>query len=457
MRYKVDKSLIKFSQQFNDAGYACYLVGGAVRNLYAGLPVSDYDFATDARPDDVQRLFKRVIPTGIKHGTVTVLYAGHNLEVTTFREDGEYTDSRRPDNVQFTPSIFEDLKRRDFTINSMAYDLVTGVLLDPHEGKADLERKLIRAIGVPSERFQEDALRIMRACRFAAQLDFIIDDDTLAGMTEKAENLRAVSAERIRDELEKILKAEKPSTAFRVMEKTGILKVILPELASCRGVDQKGYHDFDVLDHMLYSCDGAPPENAEVRLAALLHDIGKPSVINWDELGIPTFHSHELLSVSISRDIIQRFKFPKAFEKHVLLLIEQHMFHYQNEWTDSAVRRFIARVGVENIKNLFVLRRADQFGMRGSKILPLNLIEFQKRIEAILEAENAFRISDLKINGNTLQKDGGIPRGPALGKVLEFLLESVLEDPELNNEEKLLEIGIKFYSERLKQNDRSTQ
>jgi poly(A) polymerase/tRNA nucleotidyltransferase (CCA-adding enzyme) len=449
MRYKVDKSLIKFSQHFKDAGFACYLVGGAVRNLYAGLEVSDYDFATDARPEDVQRLFKRVIPTGIKHGTVTVLYNGHNLEVTTFRQDGEYTDSRRPDVVHFTPSISEDLKRRDFTINSMAYDLVTGELLDPHEGKKDLGRKLIRAIGVPSERFQEDALRIMRACRFAAQLDFIIDNDTLMGMTEKAENLRAVSAERIRDEIEKILKSEKPSIAFRVMEDTGVLEVILPELSACRGVEQKGYHDFDVLDHILYSCDGAPSDNAEVRLAALLHDIGKPSSIDWDELGIPTFYGHELKSVSISRDIIQRFKFPKAFEKHILMLIEQHMFHYQSEWTDSAVRRFIARTGVENIENLFTLRKADSFGMKGSEVFPTNLIEFQKRIETTLQADNAFSIKDLNINGNILQNKGGIPRGPALGTVLEYLLESVLEDPRMNNEEKLLELGMKFYSERL--------
>jgi len=453
MRYKVDKSLIKFSRHFNDAGFACYLVGGAVRNLYAGLEVSDYDFATDARPEDVQKLFKKVIPTGIKHGTVTVLYAGHNLEVTTFREDGEYSDSRRPDNVQFTPSIFEDLKRRDFTINSMAYDLVTGELLDPHSGKADLELRLIKAIGIPSDRFQEDALRIMRACRFSAQLDFTIDNQTLSGMTLKAENLKAVSAERIRDELEKILKSDKPSTSFRVMEATGVLKVILPELAVCRGIEQKGYHDFDVLDHMLYSCDGAPSDNAEVRLAALLHDIGKPSAIDWDELGIPTFHGHELKSVSISRDIIERFKFPKAFEKHVLLLIEQHMFHYQSEWTDSAVRRFIARTGVENIENLFILRKADQFGMKGSRSIPVNLIEFQKRIETILTSDNAFKIKDLNIDGNILQKKGGIPKGPALGTVLEFLLESVLEDPQLNDEVKLLEIGMNFFSERLEKTE----
>lgn len=449
MRYKVDKSLIKFSQHFKDAGFACYLVGGAVRNLYAGLPVSDYDFTTDAKPEDVQRLFKRVIPTGIKHGTVTVLYSGHDLEVTTFREDGEYSDSRRPDIVHFTPSVFEDLKRRDFTINSMAYDLTTGELLDPHDGKIDLKKRIIRAIGVPSERFQEDALRIMRACRFAAQLEFKIDGATLKGMTDKASNLRAVSAERIRDEIEKILKSDKPSIAFKVMEDTGVLKIILPELAACRGIEQKGYHDFDVLDHILYSCDGAPSDNAEVRLAALLHDIGKPSSIDWDELGIPTFYGHELKSVSISRDIIQRFKFPKAFEKHVLMLIENHMFHYQSEWTDSAVRRFIAKVGLENIKDLFILRKADSFGMKGSSIYPSNLIEFEKRIESILEADNAFSIRDLNINGNILQKEGKIPRGRDLGTVLEYLLETVLEDPALNNKDKLLEISMKFYSERL--------
>ena len=449
MRYKVDRSLIKFSRIFKDAGYSCYLVGGAVRNLYAGLKVSDYDFATDARPGDVIRLFRKVIPTGIKHGTVTVLFSGHQLEVTTFRQDGKYSDSRRPDTVHFTPSIFEDLKRRDFTINSMAYDLVDGKLLDPHGGRDDLKNRIIRAIGTPSERFQEDALRIMRACRFAAQLEFDISTGTLSGMTEKSGNLRAVSAERIRDELDKILKARRPSTAFRIMEETGVLDIILPELSTCRGVEQKGFHEFDVLDHSLHACDGAPAENAEVRLAALLHDIGKPATLGSDELGIPTFYGHEHESAEMARGIIQRLKYPKAFEKQVLMLIEHHMFHYEENWTDSAVRRFIARVGVENIADLFELRRADQYGMKASHTDSLNLVDFRKRIDAVLEADNAFCIRDLDINGNILQNDGGIPRGPALGTVLEFLLETVLDDPALNERDKLLELGRNFYNERL--------
>lgn len=450
MRSKFDKSLIKFSQTFKDAGFACFLVGGAVRNLSMGLKVSDYDFATDARPEDVMNLFRKVIPTGIKHGTVTVLYAHHNLEVTTFRTDGDYTDLRRPDKVHFTPSIFEDLKRRDFTINSMAYDLVTGELLDPHNGKSDLGLKTIKAIGVASERFQEDALRIMRGCRFAAQLEFSIEAETLEGMKSKASNLKAVSAERIRDEIEKILKADKPSIAFHVMSETGVLDIVLPELAACRGVEQKGFHSFDVFEHSLYSCDGAPSENPEVRLAALLHDVGKPASLDHDESGIPTFHGHEMRSVEISRKIIQRFKFPKAFEAHVLMLIENHMFNYQPEWTDSAVRRFIARTGLHNLDNLFILRRADQFGMSRGKFDSQNLKELKKRVDSVLEADHAFSIKDLDINGHTLQTKAGIPKGPALGTVLEFLLETVLDDPSQNNEETLLKLSINFYRDRIK-------
>ena len=228
-----------------------------------------------------------------------------------------------------------------------------------------------------------------------------------------------------------------------------MLDVVIPELAACRGIEQKGYHSFDVFEHSLYACDGAPAQNPEVRLAALLHDIGKPASLAHDELGIPTFHGHERESVSIARKIIQRFKFPKAFEAHVLLLIENHMFNYQSEWTDSAVRRFIAKSGKENISNLFKLRRADQYGMSKNKIDSLNLNEFSKRINSVLEEEHAFSIKDLKINGNILQKKAGIPRGPALGTTLEFLLETILDDPSQNTEEKLIELAINFYKERI--------
>ena len=450
MRYKVDKSLIKFTRIFKEAGFSCYLVGGAVRNLYAGLKEADYDFATDAKPEEVMKLFRKVIPTGIKHGTVTVLFYSHRLEVTTFRTDGDYTDGRRPDKVHFTPSVYEDLKRRDFTINSMAYDLVTGELLDPHGGRDDLEGKIIRAIGKPSERFEEDALRIMRACRFSSQLEFSIEASTLDGMKEKASNLSSVSAERIRDELEKILKSQKPSIAFKVMSETGVLDIVFPELAACRGVEQKGFHNFDVFEHSLYACDGAPPENIEVRLAALLHDVGKPATLERDETGIPTFHMHEFESVRISRDFIRRLKFPKAFEAHVLKLIENHMFNYQSEWSDSAVRRFIAKSGKSSLDDLFTLRRADQYGMSRKRFDSGNLKEFGKRIKKVLDEEHAFSIRDLDIDGNILQKEAGIPKGPAIGTILEFLLETVIDDPSQNRKETLMNLAENFYNERIK-------
>ncbi|MDC7126150.1 MAG: CCA tRNA nucleotidyltransferase [Spirochaetales bacterium] len=449
MNFKLDKTLIEFSKIFFKAGYSCYLVGGAVRNLYAGLPVSDYDFTTNAHPETIIKLFKRVIPTGIKHGTVTVLFRDLKLEVTTYRTDGDYSDNRRPDKVEFTSSILDDLKRRDFTINSMAYDPLTKELLDPHNGKSDLKNKKIRAIGNPAERFQEDALRIMRACRFVAQLGFFIEPETLSGMKEKSSNLKSVSAERIRDEILKILSSKKPSSAFHVMEETAVLKLILPELSDCRGIEQKGYHNFDVLDHCLYSCDGAPQDNLTVRTAAALHDIGKPIALGHDELGIPTFHGHELASERLSKNILERLKVPKAFETDVLHLIKHHMFNYLPEWSDSAVRRFIAKVGYNNLNNLFLLRVADQYGMNNKPVNSINLYDFKKRIEEILTKDHAFSIKDLDINGNILINDASIPKGPEVGIVLDYLLETVLDDPSQNVEKKLIEIASNFYQTRL--------
>ena len=220
-------------------------------------------------------------------------------------------------------------------------------------------------------------------------------------------------------------------------------------LPPVRGIEQKGFHNFDVFDHSIYSCDGAPRNNPEVRLAALLHDIGKPATLANDELGIPTFYGHEKKSTALSRKIIQRFKFPKAFEKKVLLLVEHHMFNYQPEWSDSAVRRFIAKTGTDNIMDLFLLRRADQYGMNCSKHDSVNLADFGKRIKNVLDTDNAFAIKDLNINGNILHSKGGIPKGRDMGTTLEFLLESVLDDPSQNNETDLLKIAVNFYNERL--------
>ncbi len=439
--FRINPTLRHFSNTFYRSGYSCFLVGGALRNHFAGLKPTDYDFATDAGPEDVIRIFHHVIPTGIKHGTVTVVFKGHQFEVTTFRIEGDYSNSRHPDSINFSPSIYEDLKRRDFTINSIAMNLQTGELLDPHNGIQDLKHHRIKAIGNPVERFSEDGLRLMRACRFTAQLNFTIEINTFEALKECKDNLENVSAERIRDEIIKILESQKPSIAFRIMEESEILEIIIPELAKCRGILQKGYHDFDVLDHLYYSCDGGPSEDIILRLACLLHDIGKPISLSEDENGLPTFYHHESISKKLSKEIMQRFRFSGNDIKRVSHLISNHMFNYTDEWSDAAVRRFISKVGADSINDLFRLRLADQFGMTNTSKNSEHLYKFADRLSALLESDSAFTIRDLAVSGTDLQLKAGFEKGPLIGTILHELLETVLDDPTLNTKKTLLEIA----------------
>jgi tRNA nucleotidyltransferase/poly(A) polymerase len=255
---RIPRVVRDLAAEFRAAGFQCHLVGGAVRDILLGRPHTDFDIATDARPDQVIPLFRRVIPTGIRHGTVTVHFHGTTFEVTTFRTEAEYGDGRRPDSVTFTPSIIDDLARRDFTINAIAYDLLTDQVADPHEGRIDLRKGVLRAIGDAAERFREDGLRPLRACRFAAQLGFKVDEATRAAIPGSLDILAKVSAERVRDEILKILQTPLPSVGLALMRETGILKVVLPELLEGEGVAQGSFHCYDVLWHSLHACDAAP-------------------------------------------------------------------------------------------------------------------------------------------------------------------------------------------------------
>jgi poly(A) polymerase/tRNA nucleotidyltransferase (CCA-adding enzyme) len=450
---RIPRTVRDLAKVFKTAGFQCHLVGGAVRDILMGRAHSDFDIATDALPAQVVSLFRRVIPTGIKHGTVTVLFGGMTFEVTTFRTEADYSDGRRPDTVAFQPSIFDDLARRDFTINAMAYDLLANRLNDPHEGQKDLERRLIRAIGEPAERFREDGLRPLRACRFAAQLSFAIDTPTRDAIPGALDILARVSAERVRDELLKTLQAPVPSTGLFLMKDTGILGVILPELQEGVGVTQGSLHCYDVFTHSLYACDAAPAQSMLLRMAALLHDIGKPRARAVDPEGRPTFYEHERISAAMTEEILTRLKLPNAVVKDVSHLVAHHMFNYQEEWSDAAVRRLIARVGEGTIRDIIALRRADQIGMcrENAQAFPEGLADFAARVSSVLEAGRAFTVRQIAADGDDIMSRLSLPPGPQVGIILEELLQAVLDDPSLNEKEKLLQIAERFYSQRLKE------
>ena len=455
---KIPSILGKLNEIFEQNGYKAYLVGGAVRDTLMGKEAHDWDVTTNAKPEDVMRIFHKVIPTGIAHGTVTVHFMKNEIEVTTFRTESDYSDGRHPDKVEYTGNIEEDLSRRDFTINAIAASLKDGKLTDPFNGKQDIRKKIIRTVGNPEHRFSEDGLRPIRALRFSAQLGFEIEKNTLAAISlpEIIEKTKSVSVERFRDELTKLLKADFPSGALKIMEQTGVLSLFIPELVSCRGCvqgDFRGFHDFDVLDHLFYACDGAPKNKPLVRLAALFHDIGKPEakrVISTENGDQFTFYNHDAISERITKEIMLRLKYSNAEIEQVAHLVKNHMFNYESTWTDAAVRRFLVRVKLENVEDLFDLRLADIYGMhnkpvRGHDSQTIALLnELSDRIKKETERNSALSLKTLAVNGKDLMKEG-IPAGKELGNILSELLETVLDDPSQNEKEKLLLIAKNIY------------
>ncbi len=458
-KYKIPDVLSRMNRIFSENGFKAYLVGGAVRDMIMGKEAHDWDVATDASPSEVMSIFRKVVPTGIAHGTVTVHFSGHEIEVSTFRTEDGYTDGRHPDRVSFTSDIEEDLARRDFTMNAIAISLEDGHMEDPFGGIHDIRKKTVRTVGKPVDRFCEDGLRPVRAIRFSSTLEFAVEAGTLDAISEKkvAEKIRGISQERFRDELMKLLGSKEPSRGLKLMEETGILEMFIPELSACRGCvqgDSRGFHEFDVLDHLFYACDGAPSEKPLVRLSALLHDIGKPAVkktVFKEGAESITFYGHERVGAKISRDLLARLKFSNAQMDAVSHLVENHMFHYESNWTDSAVRRFISRVGVSCMEDLFDLRLADVYGMHRKKMRlhdSLNaegLLELKRRVEDELEKKSALTLKDLAVNGKTLMSLG-IPPGRDIGKILESLLETVLDDPVQNTEERLSAVALGLWN-----------
>ena len=444
-RFPLTKTIKRFGARFKDAGYSLYVVGGAVRDHLLRLPIEDYDFATDAKPEEVMRLFRRVIPTGIEHGTVSVHFEGEFFEVTTFRTDGKYLDSRHPSSVNFVTDLIEDLRRRDFTINAFAADCIDGTVIDHNGGIADLKGRIIRAIGDANPRFDEDGLRILRAARIAAKLDFTIEENTFKAMQQKRENLIPVSAERIREELFKLLDSNHPRKGLEYLYKSGVLALILPELVEGEGVEQGGMHHEDVLTHALSTCEASIhfTKKVEVRFAALLHDVGKSRTARPGD-GRTTFIGHEKEGQRIAHSIMRRLKASNEQTTLVEELVAHHMFHYESSWTDSAVRRFVRRVGVNRLDDLFALRLADQAAIHG-RIDTTLLDELKARIAAILNEGDALSIADLAVNGNDLMALG-IPKGKMVGQTLSYLMETVLDDPAQNTAQQLLAIARNYFS-----------
>lgn len=459
-KIKIPVILQKMNNIFEKNGFKAYLVGGAVRDMFMNKEASDWDVATNATPEQVISAFKKVIPTGIAHGTVTVHFMGEEIEVTTFRIEQGYSDGRHPDKVSYASDIEEDLSRRDFTMNAIAVSLKDGSIVDPFNGKADIKNKVIRSVGNPLERFNEDGLRPIRAIRFASQLGFEIETNTLQAISNEKvlQKTSTISIERFRDELVKLLKSPKPSVGLKLLESTNIMKLFLPELLegrNCIQNDVRGYHVFDVLDHNFYSCDGAPVHKVNVRLAALLHDIGKPAskvVRVTDEGEIYNFFNHEKYSETIARKLLTKLRFSNNEINNVCHLIENHMFHYEESWSDAAVRRFVVRVKPENIEDLIDLRLADMYGkynmsiqIKESNACDL-LIQLQDRIKKIQEENSAFTLKSLAVSGKDLMEIG-IPSGRLIGKILDSLLETVLDDPKQNSKDVLLNIAKNLYEQ----------
>lgn len=449
----IPSEAIEICKKIKEHGYSCYIVGGFIRDIIlkrnVGLKTEhiDIDIATSAYPEDVMNLFEKVIPTGIKHGTVTVKYKNIDFEITTFRIESNYIDNRHPEEVKYVDNIYEDLSRRDFTINAIAYDPLEDSLIDPFRGYDDIIRNIIRTVGDPEKRFEEDALRIIRAIRFATTLNFEIEEKTFEAIKKYKHYLQNISKERIRDEFNKILLSSKPSFGIDMLRKTGILSMILPELEDCRGIDQNIFHKYDIYWHSLYTCDAAQ-NDINLKLAALLHDVGKvKSLYYYKGQGIDgnVFYDHEKYSEEIARNFMIKYRYSNQQINLVCKLIKHHMFYYTKEWTDGAVRRFIKRVGEDLIPPLFSLRVADRIGNGKNESYPGILIEFYDRIKRIIEEDHALKVTDLDIDGNDIMRELKLSPSKVIGEILDYLLEIVIDDPSNNKYDILINKAKEYY------------
>ena len=397
MKYIAQENLVALARIFNKHSYSLYLVGGAVRDYILKKENSDYDLTTSATPDEVKVMFKRTIDTGIKHGTVTVIFSGEHYEITTFRTEGDYSDSRHPDSVTFVRSLEEDLKRRDFTINALACDIITGEIIDLHGGTDDLEKGIIRAIGIPEDRFNEDALRMFRACRFAAKLDFTIEENTLKAIKSLHGNIRKVSVERIKDEMDKLLLSPCPVRGLEYLENTGLMEEIIPEITLTNSL--------------------------------------KEAIRRAKENNLPLTSLYAILFSGMSaQDTEKALIHLKASnrEKKEITLLSSGLGNIPYDNTPVSIRRLIKKYGKENILPLFTLRRAYGYTEEED-------IRYEEKVKEELEKDPALEIKDLDITGKDLEAI--VKPGPEMGRMLNYLLDEVIKNPRLNNRDDLLKLA----------------
>lgn len=436
MEIQIPKQVNFIIDRLQKHGYEAYAVGGCVRDVLLGREPHDWDITTSAKPEQVKAIFKRTIDTGIQHGTVTVLEDHIGFEVTTYRIDGEYEDGRHPKQVQFTPDLKEDLRRRDFTINAMAYSPETGIV-DIFGGQEDLRNGIVRCVGSPMERFQEDALRIMRAVRFAAQLGFSIEEDTYESIKKMAPSLKRISAERIQVELSKLLLSPHPKR-FRQLYDTGITAVILPEFDTAMDCAQNTpYHCYSVGEHTL-EVIAHTPSDLPLRLAGLFHDLGKPFLKTTDENGRDHFHGHPAESERIARKALKCLKYDNNTIDRTCKLIHFHDYRMVPE--KKCIRKAVNKIGNELFSDLLIFQRADASAkpVEVYERVALELDKIQEIYQEILEKQECTSLKMLAVTGNDLIKAGMKP-GKEMGETLNRLLQHVLEYPEDNEKEILLE------------------
>lgn len=437
------KDVLFILNKLNEEGFEAYIVGGCVRDKLLGLIPHDYDITTSAEPQEIKRIFKdfKTILIGEEFGTIGILIDKTLYEVTTFRIDGKYKNFRKPENVIFSKNLVEDLKRRDFTINAMAMDS-RGELYDPFGGKNDLEDKVLRAVGRPNERLKEDAIRILRAIRFAGRLNLYIDDELFDAISFERKLLKKISPERIFDEFSKMITSDRPSYYLLLMEETGVLDVVFPELKRTVGFSQfSPYHDKTLFDHLICVMDEVKPDLA-LRLAALFHDISKVDTLSIGEDGRGHFYGHEILGADLVSEILKRLRVSNKIIDKVKILILDHM-KVHSEMTDKALRKQIKRVGRENVLDLYDLLIADCKCTRIDRDASF-IINRKNRVKELLDEKEMKTEKFLEIDGNDI-KALGFNEGKIIGKILKDLENLVLDDPEKNKKDYLLEYINKNY------------